>query len=52
MEEAYLFDGSVSRIWIGSYDEPSNASEGLPTEVGEEEEGQPLARDRRESWPS
>ena len=40
MEEAYLFDGSVSRIWIGSYTEPSNASEKLRVELSDEEEAQ------------
>ena len=40
MEEAYLFDGSTARVWIGSYFDPSNASEDPDTEIGREEDEQ------------
>ena len=39
MEEAYLFDGSVVRIWIGSYYDPTNDSGGSETDTSWEEEG-------------
>ena len=40
MEEAYLFDGSIARVWIGSYFDPSNASEDLGTELGMQDDEQ------------
>ena len=38
MDEAYLFDGSVVRIWIGSYYDPINESGGSETDISWNEE--------------
>ena len=39
MEEAYLFDGSVARVWIGSYFDPTNDSGSSETDISWEAEG-------------
>ena len=37
-EEAYLFDGSTARVWIGDYFDPSTASEDEGSEISLEED--------------